>query len=197
MVSKNNRVPNDHLRKDWYKRVRTYFDDPARAQRRRKARLARAKKIAPRPVEGPLRPIVHCPTVRYNQKVRFGRGFTRDELIKAGFDPKRAPFLGVAVDTRRVHTKDAIVQQNIERLVEYKKRLVIYSKDHKTNEVPPMLEQIKSDALFALPKASKEIKLRVIKEEETKKDLFKEKTEKYKAYRKLLKEKKEAKHPKK
>ena len=197
MVCKNNRVPNDHLRKDWYHRVKTYFDDPARAQRRRNARLARAKKIAPRPVEGPLRPLVHCPTVRYNQKVRFGRGFTQAELVKAGFDPARAEVLGIAVDSRRAHTKDALVQQNIERLVEYKKRLVIYTKNHETGALPEKVEQLKQDALFELPKAQNEIKFRVIKAEEAKKDLFKEKQQKYKAYRQQLKEKKEAKHPKK
>ena len=190
MVCKNNRVPNDHLRKDWYHRVKTYFDDPARAQRRRNARNERAKRIAPRPVEGPLRPIVHCPTVRYNTKVRLGRGFTRAEILKAGFDPARAPILGIAVDKRRAHTKDALVQQNIERLAAYKARLVIVKKGQK-------LQRGDAGNLFELPKADNEVKFRVIKAEESKKDLFKEKTEKYKAYRKQLKEKKEAKHRKK
>ena len=190
MVCKNNRVPNDHLRKDWYHRVKTYFDDPARAQRRRNARNERAKRIAPRPVEGPLRPIVHCPTVRYNTKVRLGRGFTRAELLKAGFDPARAAVLGIAIDNRRAHTKDALIQQNIERLVAYKNRLVIVKKGEK-------LQRTDAGNLFELPKPDTEVKFRVIKAEETKKDLFKEKTDKYKAYRQQLKEKKEAKHPKK
>ena len=190
MVCKNNRVPNDHLRKDWYHRVKTYFDDPARAVRRRNARNERAKRIAPRPVEGPLRPIVHCPTVRYNTKVRFGRGFTRAELVKAGFDPARAPFLGIAIDKRRGHTKDAIVEQNIERLKAYKERLVLVKKGQK-------LERGDAGNLFVLPKPDTEVKFRVIQAEEAKKDLFKEKTQKYKAWRQAIKEKKEAKHPKK
>ena len=190
MVLQNNRVPNDHLRKDWYHRVKTYFDDPARAQRRRNARNERAKKIAPRPVEGPLRPVVHCPTVRYNTKVRLGRGFTRAELLKAGFDPSRAAVLGIAIDKRRAHTKDALVEQNIERLKAYKERLVIVKKGEK-------LQRTDAGNLFDLPKQDNEVKFRVIKAEEAKKDLFKEKTEKYKAWRQHLKEKKEAKHPKK
>lgn len=47
---------------------------------RRKARLAKARRIAPRPVAGPLRPAVKCPTVRYHNKVRAGRGFSLEEL---------------------------------------------------------------------------------------------------------------------
>lgn len=47
---------------------------------RRKARQAKARRIAPRPVAGPLRPQVRCPTVRYHTKVRAGRGFTLEEL---------------------------------------------------------------------------------------------------------------------
>lgn len=47
---------------------------------RRKARQAKARRIAPRPVSGPLRPAVRCPTMRYHNKVRAGRGFTLEEL---------------------------------------------------------------------------------------------------------------------
>lgn len=47
---------------------------------RRKARQAKARRIAPRPASGPIRPIVRCPTVRYHTKVRAGRGFSLEEL---------------------------------------------------------------------------------------------------------------------
>jgi large subunit ribosomal protein L13e len=36
--------------------------------------------VYPRPVAGPLRPVVHSQTQRYNTKIRAGRGFTLDEL---------------------------------------------------------------------------------------------------------------------
>jgi large subunit ribosomal protein L13e len=36
--------------------------------------------LAPKPAAGPLRPVVHCPTLRYHTKVRAGRGFTLQEL---------------------------------------------------------------------------------------------------------------------
>ena len=190
MVCKNNQVPNDHLRKDWYKRVKYYFDDPARALRRRNARAARAKAIAPRPVDGPLRPIVHCTTVRYNTKVRLGRGFTKEELLKAGFDPARAAVLGIAVDTRRTHTKDDLMKQNIERLVAYKNRLVLVKKGEKD------VKAVNDATLFEVPKTVNEVKFRVIKAEEAKQELFKTKTEKFNAYRKALKDKKMAKYKK-
>jgi large subunit ribosomal protein L13e len=35
--------------------------------------------VAPRPAEL-LRPAVHCPTVKYNTRLRAGRGFTLEEI---------------------------------------------------------------------------------------------------------------------
>eukprot|EP00061_Rhincodon_typus_P013861 g40492.t1 len=78
--SRNGMILNPHFHKDWQKRVRTWFNQPARKIRRRKARQAKARRIAPRPVAGPLRPVVRCPTVRYHTKVRAGRGFSLEEL---------------------------------------------------------------------------------------------------------------------
>ncbi|EDO28721.1 predicted protein, partial [Nematostella vectensis] len=77
---RNNIIPNGHFHKDWQRYVKTWFDQPGRKKRRRVARQIKAAKIAPRPVAGSLRPIVRCPTFKYNTKVRAGRGFTLDEL---------------------------------------------------------------------------------------------------------------------
>lgn len=44
------------------------------------ARQKKAIKIFPRPTAGALRPIVHGQTLKYNMKVRAGRGFTLEEL---------------------------------------------------------------------------------------------------------------------
>jgi large subunit ribosomal protein L13e len=60
--------------------VKTWFNQPARKIRRRQKRLEKAARLAPKPVSGPIRPVVHCPTIRYNAKVRAGRGFSHDEL---------------------------------------------------------------------------------------------------------------------
>ena len=77
---RNNVIPNAHFHKDWQRRVKTWFNQPARKQRRRVNRQKKALKIAPRPIGGQLRPIVRCQTFRYNSRVRAGKGFTLEEL---------------------------------------------------------------------------------------------------------------------
>ena len=76
----NNMIHNNHFHKQWQNYVKTWFDQPGRKKRRRIARQKRALQIAPRPVAGALRPIVRCPTFKYNTKIRAGRGFTLEEL---------------------------------------------------------------------------------------------------------------------
>ena len=44
------------------------------------ARQEKAVKIFPRPASGSLRPVVHGQTIKYNMKVRAGKGFTLEEL---------------------------------------------------------------------------------------------------------------------
>ena len=77
---RNGVIPNAHFKKHWERYVKCWFDQPGKKKRRQTKRLAKAKRIAPRPVEGPLRPVVRCPTFKYNTKVRTGRGFTLEEL---------------------------------------------------------------------------------------------------------------------
>uniref|UniRef100_A0AAX7TAF3 Large ribosomal subunit protein eL13 n=1 Tax=Astatotilapia calliptera TaxID=8154 RepID=A0AAX7TAF3_ASTCA len=103
--SRNGMILNPHFHKDWQKRVRTWFNQPARKIRRRKARQAKARRIAPRPVAGPLRPQVRCPTIRYHTKVRSGRGFTLEELKEE--ELKMATQLtGPVMPIRTVHKKE-------------------------------------------------------------------------------------------
>jgi large subunit ribosomal protein L13e len=80
VLKHNNQLPNQHFRKDWQRRVKTWFDQPGRKKSRRIARIQKAASIAPRPVDGLLRPAVRCPTIKYNTKLRAGRGFTLEEL---------------------------------------------------------------------------------------------------------------------
>ncbi|KAF6079277.1 ribosomal protein L13 [Phyllostomus discolor] len=87
--SRNGMILKPHFHKDWQRRVATWFNQPARKIRRRKARQAKARRIAPRPASGPIRPIVRCPTVRYHTKVRAGRGFSLEELKAAGIHKKK------------------------------------------------------------------------------------------------------------
>jgi ribosomal protein L13E len=48
-------------------------------ERRRAARRSKAALVAPRPTDR-LRPVVRCPTIKYNRHVRLGRGFSLAEL---------------------------------------------------------------------------------------------------------------------
>ncbi|KAL2762034.1 60S ribosomal protein L13 isoform 3, partial [Daubentonia madagascariensis] len=86
--SRNGMILKPHFHKDWQRRVATWFNQPARKIRRRKARQAKARRVAPRPACGPVRPVVRCPTVRYHTRVRAGRGFSLEELRVAGIHKK-------------------------------------------------------------------------------------------------------------
>lgn len=126
MVKHNNVVPSSHFRKHWQNYVKTWFNQPARKTRRRNARQKKAVAIFPRPTAGPLRPIVHGQTLKYNMKVRAGRGFTLEELKAAGIPKKLAPTIGIAVDHRRKNRSLEGLQANVQRLKTYKAKLVIF-----------------------------------------------------------------------
>ena len=126
MVKNNNVIPNAHFKKDWQTRVKCWFNQPARKKRRRLARQAKAARVAPRPVAGPLRPVVRCPTIKYNMRVRAGRGFTLEELKTAGINAKEALNIGIAVDHRRRNKNVETLQANVARLNAYKNRLVLF-----------------------------------------------------------------------
>ncbi|CAJ0573016.1 unnamed protein product, partial [Mesorhabditis spiculigera] len=129
MAPKGNQViASSHLRKHWQTRVRTWFNQPARKERRRNARIAKASAIAPRPVSGLLRPQVRCPTNRYNKKVRLGRGFTLQELKEAGIAKTQARTIGIAVDYRRINKSNEGLKANVDRLKEYRAKLILFPK---------------------------------------------------------------------
>eukprot|EP00246_Nothoceros_aenigmaticus_P006603 TRINITY_DN195_c0_g3_i1.p1 TRINITY_DN195_c0_g3~~TRINITY_DN195_c0_g3_i1.p1 ORF type:complete len:207 (+),score=27.44 TRINITY_DN195_c0_g3_i1:73-693(+) len=122
----NNVVPNGHFKKDWQKYVRTWFNQPARKKKRRVARERKAVQVFPRPTSGLLRPVVHSQTLRYNSKVRAGRGFTLEELKEAGVSRKLAPTIGIAVDHRRKNRCLESLQTNVQRLQTYKAKLLVF-----------------------------------------------------------------------
>ncbi|KAL2527612.1 60S ribosomal protein L13-1 [Abeliophyllum distichum] len=128
MVKHNNVIPNGHFRKHWQNYVKTWFNQPARKTRRRIARQKKAVKIFPRPTDGPLRPTVHGQTLKYNMKVRAGRGFSLEELKAAGIPKKFAPTIGIAVDHRRRNSSLEGFQTNLNRLKTYKAKLVVFPK---------------------------------------------------------------------
>jgi len=122
----NNVIPNAHFHKDWQRRVKTWFDQPAAKKRRRLHRVAKAAKVFPRPVAGPLRPIVRGQTVRYNRKVLLGRGFSLQELKEAGLSKLVAQSLGIAVDHRRRNISDRGLKENVHRLKVYRSKQVLF-----------------------------------------------------------------------
>jgi len=118
-------IPNGHFHKDWQRYVRTWFNQPAKKLDRRNKRLAKAKAVHPRPLNN-LRPIVRCQTIKYNQKIRAGRGFTLDELEAAKIPRKFAPTIGISVDHRRKNRSEEAFQANVARLKLYRSKLVIF-----------------------------------------------------------------------
>jgi large subunit ribosomal protein L13e len=105
MVKHNNVLANVHLRKHWFRFVRSWFNQPARKTRRAATRQAKATSAFPRPVEK-LRPVVHSLSRKYNSKTRYGRGFTLQEVKAAGLTRKFARTVGIAVDHRRQDTSE-------------------------------------------------------------------------------------------
>jgi len=133
-VKHNNIIVDEHFRKKWHDinklrtNVRTWFTQPARHKRRKDKRNAKAAKVFPRPVAGLLRPVVHAPTIKYNSKVRLGRGFTIEELKAAAIPLKLAPTIGISVDHRRHNKCLESLQANVARLKAYKAKLIIFPK---------------------------------------------------------------------
>jgi len=152
----NNVLPANHFRKDWQRRVRTWFDQPGRKLRRRNARKTKAAALGVRPMTL-LRPAVRGQTVRYNRKLREGRGFTLAELKEAGVGRKEARGIGIVVDHRRRNLSEEGKKLNVERLKAYKARLIVFprkaGKPKKGDSSANDLEAATTRAPLPLPEA--------------------------------------------
>merc|ERR1712036_56657 len=128
-------LPNAHFRKRkiWAKLAKTWFNQPAKKVARRNARAAKAVAVAPRPLAGALRPVVQCPTFRYNAKQRVGRGFTYDEVKGCGLSATEAKQLGICIDKRRKNKSQEALQANVQRLKQYRSKLVVLKKGASTD----------------------------------------------------------------
>jgi len=124
-IKHNQQIQHNHFRKDWQRRVRTHFDQPGRKSRRRNARLTKAVALAPRPVDK-LKPIVRCPSIKYNRRVRAGRGFSLAELKEASIPRHLAPTIGISVDPRRRNLSTESLSLNVSRLKAYRERLILF-----------------------------------------------------------------------
>ncbi|PFH50814.1 hypothetical protein AMATHDRAFT_75386 [Amanita thiersii Skay4041] len=152
----NNVLPVNHFHKDWQRRVRTWFDQPGRKLRRRNARKAKATALGVRPLTL-LRPAVRGQTVRYNRKLREGRGFTLAELKEAGIGRKEARGVGIVVDHRRRNLSEEGKKLNVERLKAYKSRLIVFprkaGKPKKGDSSPEDLKAATTRASIVFPEA--------------------------------------------
>jgi len=156
-VRGNNVIPNNHFRKWWQKYVRTWFNQAGRKKSRRVAREAKKAKVAPRPL-GLLRPAVRPATVRYNFKLRAGRGFTLDELKKAGIAKKKAQSIGIAVDHRRRNKSEESLAENVARLEEYKSKLMVLPLKSKAKKGDTSRAEVKDATLMKTCKSVLPIK---------------------------------------
>jgi len=142
-------IPNNHFHKHWHDqaahkgRIKQWHNQAARKHRRREARLAKARAVFPRPVNGLLRPVVHCQTVRYNSKKRAGKGFTLHELKEAGINRREAMGVGISVDFRRKNRSEQSLKENVQRLKAFKANLIVFPR--KSNRSKPKVVDSNKD----------------------------------------------------
>jgi large subunit ribosomal protein L13e len=65
-------------------------------------------------------------TRKYSSKLRYGKGFTLQELAKAKISPDFARTVGIAVDHRRHDLSEEALQLNVQRLESYKSKLILF-----------------------------------------------------------------------
>lgn len=98
-----------------------------------------------------MRPIVRAPTIRYNRKVRAGRGFTLAEIKAAGLTAAYARTVGIAVDHRRQNRSEEGFELNVNRLKEYLAKLIVFPKNKTTANTEQVLS---AAATFPIANAS-------------------------------------------
>jgi len=155
MVKHNNQLVNNHFRKNWDRRVRTWFNQPGRKLRRQQNRQKKAALVYPKPVSGSLRPLVRCPTQRYNMKVRLGRGFTLGELKAANVNVHEARGLGITVDYRREDRNRETQNANVQRLKLYRSKQVVFPRKVKKVKGQKGVKPEKKEDLAAVVQQTK------------------------------------------
>lgn len=125
MVKGNHMISNGHFHKYWQRHIRTWFNQPARKYRRRQNRIKKAKAVFP--VRPRVRSARSC-TARRNattpRSVRVVDSLA--ELKGAGLTKKFAQTIGIAVDPRRQNKSVESRQENVQRLKEYRSKLILF-----------------------------------------------------------------------
>lgn len=150
----------NHFRKHWQERVRVHFDQAGKKVSRRNARATKAAKIAPKPLDL-LRPVVRAPTVKYNRKVRAGRGFTLAEVKAAGLTAAYARTIGIAVDHRRQNRSTEIFELNVQRLKEYQSKIIVFPRNGKAPEAEQVLS---AAAAFPISQPVTDVETRAVED---------------------------------
>ncbi|SMN18815.1 similar to Saccharomyces cerevisiae YDL082W RPL13A Protein component of the large (60S) ribosomal subunit, nearly identical to Rpl13Bp [Maudiozyma saulgeensis] len=159
-ISKNLPLLKNHFRKHWQERVKVHFNQAGKKASRRDARVAKAAKIAPRPLDL-LRPVVRAPTIKYNRKVRAGRGFTFGEVKAAGLTPAYARTIGIAVDHRRQNKNQEMFELNVQRLKEYQSKIIVFPRNGK---VPETEQVLSTAAAFPIAQPAVETETRAVQD---------------------------------
>lgn len=148
-IKKNNAIVRNHFRKStWQTRVRVHLDQAGKKASRRVHRAQKAATIAPKPLDQ-LRPLVRACTIKYNRKIRLGRGFSLEELKAAGIPKQYAKTIGIAVDHRRQNRNVEAFDANVQRLKEYQAKLIVFPRKNgqpkkgDSTESPASVEQVK------------------------------------------------------
>lgn len=146
----NNILHNNHFRKDWQRRVNVWFDQPGAKKRRRHARAEKAARSGLKPVDS-LRPVVRCPTLKYNRKLRAGRGFTLEELKAARIPQKLARKIGISVDHRRKNRSEESLRFNTARLQAYRERVVVITPKNRQEQLSQSSDAKAENVAAAFP----------------------------------------------
>lgn len=184
MVRGNHVITKQHFHKDWQNYIKTWFKQPLRKVRKFKLRNQKIKQKSPRPLNR-LQPVVNCPSNRYNQKFRLGRGFSLLELKKAGLHPKFARSVGISVDIRRINKislndNNDTLKRNVQRLKEYMSKLVLEPKGKKKDQKENKAQVVyKTQTNYVMP--LKKTKVKGFKQQ-VKARKVTEKEKKYSAY---------------
>ncbi|ODV64039.1 60S ribosomal protein eL13 [Ascoidea rubescens DSM 1968] len=165
-IAKNNTLLKNHFKKHWQERVKVHFDQAGKKVARRIARAKKIAGVAPKPLDL-LRPIVRAPTVKYNRKVRAGRGFTLAELKAASLNAAYARTIGIAVDHRRQNRSVEGFDINVQRLKDYKARLIVFPSKTSKAAKPNVSASESNLVNFPIAQIATDVEARAVKVPET------------------------------
>nr|UXY87030.1 60S ribosomal protein L13 [Cryptomonas paramecium] len=115
-----------HFRKHWQVFVKTWFKQPFQKKKRKNNRIHKEKKRLIDNTPSFIRPLVHCSGFRHNTRIKFGRGFSVDEIKKANISINYSNSLGIKVDKRR-KTSNSLSLYNVKRLKDYRNKIVHFN----------------------------------------------------------------------